>query len=566
MKNYRYTLLFALIILATACEDFLDRDPLDEISTDSYWKTASDLENYVVQFYQELPSHNDVGAGMPLEDEGSDNLIQAVTNEVMNGERGITTGDWTDEWKNIRGINLFFDNFRNVEDDLSSYQQYLGEAHFFRAWFYFQLVEKYGDVPWYSSALSTDSEELMNPRDPRTLVIDSILVDLDKAVDLLNTINSAGNSTITKEAALALKSRIALYEGAWQKYHAGTEFATSGADPDKYFQECVGAAEELMNGSSYTKGLYDDYYELFGLDNMSAVDEVLLYRVANEEESLGSNVQYYTTNATDAMSITWWLVSSYLDKDGIPYDYQEVASGNQGNDFLVKIAEDCDPRLKATVWIPGDLRVASTAAYFDKPFINQGGEFLCGTGFQVKKFSNPYSDAAGRDWGGYSETGYIIFRYAEVLLNYAEAKYELDGTVAYDQLNLLRKRAGMPDFTVNPQSSDPNLLDYGYTISDELYEIRRERRVELALEGKREDDYRRWAAHALFYQKRPLGYPFDPSEFPDYDPPVNGNNLIDYFLSQLPNGYQFRPEQDYLDDIPQDELTLNPNLAQNPGW
>ena len=106
------------------------------------------------------------------------------------------------------------------------------------------------------------------------------------------------------------------------------------------------------------------------------------------------------------------------------------------------------------------------------------------------------------------ETAYIYFRYGEVLLNYAEAKCELDNSVAYTQLNLLRARAGMPDFTVNPQSSDLNPADYGYSISDELYEIRRERRVELAFEGLRNEDYRRWAAHSLFKGKRPKGYPF----------------------------------------------------------
>src|SRR5690606_28103082 len=118
-----------------------------------------------------------------------------------------------------------------------------------------------------------------------------------------------------------------------------------------------------------------------------------------------------------------------------------------------------------------------------------------------------------------SETGYILFRYGEVLLNYAEASYELNGTIQYDALNLLRHRAGMPDFTVINQMADPNREDYGYPIADALYEIRRERRVELALEGYRADDYKRWAAHALFQGKRPLGYPFQPADFPGLPTP-----------------------------------------------
>ena len=124
----------------------------------------------------------------------------------------------------------------------------------------------------------------------------------------------------------------------------------------------------------------------------------------------------------------------------------------------------------------------------------------------------------------------------------------------------------MPDFSVNAQSSDPNFVDYGYSISDELYEIRRERQVEMALEGQRVDDYKRWAAHSLFQGKRPKGYPFNSEEFPNYNPPLDENGLIDYLSAQLPNGYQFRENQDYLSPIPADEITLNPNLDQNPNW
>ena len=269
---------------------------------------------------------------------------------------------------------------------------------------------------------------------------------------------------------------------------------------------------------------------------------------------------------TAEMGVTWSLVTSYLGKDGKPYDYLMLAAAKKGNDFLTKIANECDPRLKATIWIPGDLRADRFNSYFDKPWIDKSSIQLCPTGFQIKKTSNAYSPVAGGVWAEQSNTGYIIFRFGEILLNYAEAKFELDGTVAYDALNLLRKRAGMPDFEINSQTNDPNYFDYGYSIPDGLYEIRRERRVELALEGKRQEDLMRWAAHNLFKDKRPLGYPFNPNEFPSYNPPLDENGLIDYMKNSLPNGYQFRENRDYLTSIPQDELTLNPNLIQNPGW
>lgn len=570
MKTLPYISFFLVLMICYSCKDYLDRPPLDAISTDDYWKTPSDLEKYVQKFYNNLPRH---GIGMPLEDANSDNMIRLTPDEVMNGVRPPTPGTWVSEWQTIRSINIFLDNYHQVQGDLETYRHFVGEAYFFKAWFYFQLLKRYGDLPWYTHTLLPGSEDLYRPRDPRTVVADSILGHLDKAVTLLNPRSVAGNTKINKEAALAFKSRVALYEGTWQKYHANTPFGTPGAQPEKYFRACVEAAEALINGS-YTRGIYStgnperDYYTLFGLDNMSSVNEVLLYRIASTSESLGSGVQFYTTASTASMGVTWWLVSSYLGKDGLPIDYSALASEQKGNAFLASLPALSDPRLHATVWCPGDLRVASTQEKFNKPWIDRGGNELCPTGFQVKKCSNPNSSAAGITDGSNnnSQTGYILFRYAEVLLNYAEAQYELNGTVNYEVLNLLRKRVGMPDFQVIPQSQDPHRIDYGYPISDALYEIRRERRVELALEGHRANDYKRWAAHALFQGKRPLGYPLDSAEFPTLRLPLTGDGYIDYFQTHLPNGYSFRGGQDYLDPIPLDEITLNPNLTQNPGW
>lgn len=570
MKKFNL-LLIACVALGFSCDNFLERPPLDAISTDNYWNSASDLEKYVLQYYPLLPQH---GYGMPSEDADSDNLIRLTPNQVMNGVRGIVAGNWIGQWSNIRSINLFFDNYGNVDDGFETYRHFLGEAYFFKAWFYFDLLKQYGNLPWYTHALEPGSPELLNPRDSRTLVADSILAQLDKAIAHLNPRSSAGNFRLNKEAALAFKTRVALYEGTWQKYHAGTPFGTADSDPNKYFRQCLEAAEELMDGD-YVAGIYntgnpeDDYYTLFGMDNMSSVDEVLLYRVSNSSESMGSGVQFYTTASTYGMGVTWSLVSSYLGKDGAPLDYLAIANEHKGNAFLNELKAQVDNRLHASIWFPGDLRVAATSELFDKPWINRGGNELCPTGFQVKKCANPYSSAAGLTDGGNnnSETGYIIFRYGEVLLNYAEASYELDETIQYDALNLLRRRVGMPDFTIVNQFMDPNHVDYGYSVDDALYEIRRERRVELALEGFRKDDYMRWAAHALFQGKRPLGYPFNPLDFPGFPAlKVNEDGLVDYFRDQLPDGFGFRENQDYLSPIPQDELTNNPNLVQNPEW
>lgn len=569
MKNYIKVLAVILIAGLSACEEFIDLQPRDRISMNDYWKKSADLENYVLQFYPVFYPYTQMVAETAVD---SDNMVHGNPSAILNGERARRTGNWAGEWQKIRNVNIFFKNYQQCEDDFESYKHFVGEAHFFRAWFYFDMLKMYGDLPWYSEVLDLDSDEQLNrPRDPRTLVADSILMDLDKAIEFLNTRSATGNTRISKEAALAFKTRVALFEGTWQKYHANTPFGTQGANPNRYFQQAVDAAEELMSGS-YTVGIYnegnpdEDYYNLFGFDNMSNIDEVILYRAFNAADGARTSTQGYITYNANQKGVTWDLVSSYLGRDGRPYNYLGVAQNVKGNDFLTKIAEDCDPRLKSTIWIPGDLMAAVVNLYFTKPTINEGSLQLCPTGFQVKKTANPLSKAAGQSWEVPSETGLIILRYGEVLLNYAEAKFELEGVVAYEQLNLLRERVGMPAFTVHSRSTLFERDDYGYEVPDALYEIRRERRVELALEGQRKDDYRRWAAHKLFAGERPKGYPFNPAEFPGFSPTLDENGLIDYYANSLPNGYKFRDNVDYLYSIPQDEIILNPNLTQNPGW
>src|SRR5690606_22915434 len=202
--------------------------------------------------YPGLPSHGTYAGGFGYSISDSDDGMEANPNAVMTGERGTVGGRWTTDWTKIRSVNIFFDNYEKCEDDFELYRHYVGEAHFFRAWFYFELVKKYGDVPWYSSALTPDlSDALLIPRTPRNQVVDSILADLDKAFAYLDNRATIGNSMLNKETALAFKSRVALFEGTWQKYHANTAFGTAGADPNKYFQACIAASQELLNGSQY---------------------------------------------------------------------------------------------------------------------------------------------------------------------------------------------------------------------------------------------------------------------------------------------------------------------------
>lgn len=582
MNKYIIFLLFSALMVS--CADYLDRPPLTQIGNDSYWKSASDLENYTLQYYPSFPAFGTVGSYFGLigwdGSRGADTQITGTASTTMNGSRSPVTsgGNWT--WTNIRSVNVFFANYRKCTAPFDSYKHFVGEAHFFKAWFYFEKVRAYGDVPWFSSPLETNSEELYKARDSRIVVVDSILWNIDKAIEYLNPLQSAsgGNNRLSKETALLFKSRVALYEGSWQKYHKGTDFGTPNSDPNKYFRIAVQAAEELMK-PQYKTGIYsndlpaEDWCKMFSLTNQSGNNEVLLWKRYDMGLAMGHSFQIYVSDRTAGMAVTLEQVQHYLKKDGEPCDYPLLAQNFKGGNFLSKIAEDCDPRLAQLIWIPGMVMWDNSFGYgvFTKPFLDKSGEYLNHTGFQLKKGNDPKDPWAGSgvSWNTSSVTGSVIFRYAEVLLNYAEAKYELGETVDYDKsINLLRKRSGMPNFKVLSDLNRSLYADYGYTISDELHEIRRERTVELGCEGFRYDDIMRWAAQSLLKGKRPKGYPFDASEWVGVtiNYRVDENGFLDPFYGQLPNGYGFKAERDYLECIPLNEITLNPNLKQNPGW
>ena len=579
-------LFIGVISLLVSCSNFLDKEPLDQISTDQYWKNAHDLENYTLQYYPNFPTAKNISSGytgaMGWDAfRGSDHQIIQTPATQLNGTRTIVQSGGSWSWTAIRSVNIFFENYKKVIETPANIQHFIGEAYFFKAWFYFELVRQYGDVPWYSKSLQMDSPELYNPRTPRTQVVDSILWNLDKAVENLKFLKDAdgGNNRLSKEAALIFKSRVALFEGSWQKYHAGTPFGTQGADPAKYFQVAVQAVTELMTAGKYKVGIYTtgnptvDYNKIFSSTNLSANTEVVLWAKFDKTlTTLSHNFQQYVTSNTSQVSLTLELIKNYLGKDGNPYDYTTLSSATKGTAFLSKIATDCDPRLAQVIWTPGQVMWDNSGGrvLFTKPYLDKSGEVKNHTGFQLRKGADPTDPTAGGAQGFSTacETGSVIFRYAEALLNLAEAQSELGIAVNYaTTLNLLRKRAGMPDFKVQSDPGRTGYAAFGYTISDELYEIRRERAVELSCEGFRFDDWRRWRAHNLFKAKRPLGFPYLKSEYAvSLVVNTDANTFVDAYQKILVNGYQFNEARDYLDCIPTNEITLNKGLTQNPGW
>ena len=247
--THKGLLVLPLTLVALfSCDDFLDREPLDEVSQATFWRTPEQLDDYIVGKYEWLPgSLTDWGMGYYIDDQNSDNMVIGLNHPTwMNGENNTTPtsgGEW--KWGPIREINMFFDNYVLCESPFSEYGHTYGEACFLKALKYHELVRKFGDVPWYSSVISdTDEEALNKARDPRSLVVDSIMNLMDQAVDHLKLRADVGVNRLNKETALILKSRIALFEATWAKYHAGTKSA-SDVDADNLFRKAIEAYDQF---------------------------------------------------------------------------------------------------------------------------------------------------------------------------------------------------------------------------------------------------------------------------------------------------------------------------------
>ena len=573
MKNsIIYISFITLSIIFSSCNDFLDRSPLDEVGSVDYFKSTDDLETYMNQFYtdESFPVSDAYGR-----DFDSDNAVAADVNTWLDGANTLDGASAID-FTRVRAVNYFFDNYNAVEENasLEDYQQYLGEAYFFRGLIYFELLQKYGDIQWFSTEIGTEDEELYNARDPRNTVADNIIADLDLAATYLQDNKTDGASRINKWMALLLQSRVALFEGSWEKYHDGTVFGVDDPDPDKYFEKAVEATEEIINSGIYdiysTGDPTSDFANLFTQLEYSTNDEVMFWKEYNNDLGKGDVVFRRQVNYEQQYpyehSVTKELADSYLCNDGLPIS---VSSLFQGHTTLMEEKENRDPRFYQTIATPDAVWLVSedgTIQYWNDLIykkMNTSVQYYSPCGYVLRKGYNPDESTHLEQ---YEETPGIIYRYAEVLLNYAEAKAEL-GTITQSDIDMsikaLRDRVGMPNLNISGITVDP---DWDFPdLSPLINEIRRERRVELASEGLRAMDIIRWAAaDELIVSKRPTGFLAAQIEVNSY--PVDDEGFLDPYQNKIPDGYGFDLNRDYLKPIPQTQIELNPNLTQNPGW
>lgn len=575
--------LFVGSILTVSCNDsFLDRYPIAEISPENSFKTADDLRLYINGFYEQLPSIRSIIDA----DLNTDNVLySSIPEEQRSHERILPSetgsGGW--DWEDLREINLFFDNYQRCTDEAGR-DKYEGVARFFRAWFYFDKVKRFGDVPWYETVIQTDDTDLLyKARDSREFVVSKIIQDLEIAVDKLG--DERASDQVTRWTALALLSRVCLYEGTFRKYH--TELGIQGSDT--LLQKAYEAAGRVMDESGYT--LYStgnpdtDYRDLFA--STLKEDEVILGRRYSLTLNQMHNVNYYLTSRTQRdIGLTKDLVDSYLQLNGMPFTSK---TGYATMGFYDEM-QSRDRRLAQTIRSLGYQRIGGTATLLPDFAATM-------TGYQLCKFLS--DETQDGDGASYQDVAFI--RYAEVLLNYAEAKAEL-GIITQDDIDrtirLIRSRVSMPnlDMTSANQSPDAVLAALYPNVSGScqgiILEIRRERRIELVMEGFRWDDLVRWKAgkllepHFIGMYFPSLGeFDLDGDGAPDLmlytgtAPSTTAAQSVEIggvlqltegdhgnLIGFKDNTKQFDESRDYLYPLPTGDLLLNENLVQNPNW
>lgn len=599
MKKNIYIAFIVLIGSLTACKKGdLDRFPQTQIAPELFFNSEEDLALYVNGLLSQ-PDRNSY-----LNDQSSDNVATTAAVEVKNimggkaNAQNITTG-WS--WGRLRNINYFLENYNKAKVSAEIKNHYAGLARYYRAEFYLDKVKRFSDVPWYSKTLNPDDEQLLfKGRDPRVLVIDSIMADLDFAYK--NTREKVPSGTPGKWSVATLYARAALYEGTYRKYHDELNLKSTA---NTFLETAARVAGDIIASNKFSiynlKKPEQDYATLFNSQDLSSNPEIILVNAFDMSKNRSQNVNgvvfgnYEQAPAKD-------LIQAYLMKDGSRF----TDLPNYDKTGFVKEFENRDPRLAQTIAYPGWVRnTASTPSIYIQE-LNKNF-----TGYhQLKGFVNSNDNAI------LNGVDFPVYRYAEALLIYAEALAELGRITQSDldrSLNLLRQRAGLPNLNLAAANANPDpimSLQFPNINSNKglIMEIRRERRVEFAFENSRYDDLMRWSA-GKFLAKSPEGIYFP--GLGKYD--MTGDGIEDIILIDqgmtipaeeqkqlnslgekliyyrtgsigsdatvyLKNGNaggsivtesvmrNFEEPKYYYRPVPQQQVLLNPNLKQIFGW
>lgn len=552
MKKYISALLIGASMAGlTSCHDYLNEQPESSLTPEKFFSTADQLGAYTINLYGNFPVHDQYtwSLGTFIIDNNTDDMVgMSPSTQWTPGLWKTPTGSgWSFTF--IRNCNYFLDQALpkyeagTISGNSNEVKQYLGEGYFLRAYAYWNQYSSYGDFPIVKTALPDEEDVLMEAsvRQPRNKVARFILEDLDKAIELLPENAAGGKQRINKACAQLLRSRVALFEGTWLKYHKGTALVPGGpgwpgkaADLGSDFNidteisfflteamksakavgdKVVGSLAEntgTADGYSNATTCINPYYGMFTEQSLEGFDEVLMYKTYVNTSDMNITTNIYMQFQRNGGNTGWTrgLVNSFLMQNGLPiYAAGSGYDEDWENQGVSATLQNRDSRIQ--IFTKGDNSVTAfnndgtTEKWAMGWLVNSSSEMRCVTGYGVKKGMIYTPNPGAHDHG---VQGSIVFRATEAMLNYMEACVELNNSVdgtAQTYWQALRKRAKVDqDFNKTIAATDMNkealgdfgAYSHGSLVSTLVYNVRRERRNELMAEGHRMDDLRRWAA------------------------------------------------------------------------
>lgn len=578
-------LLLATAVSFSSCDDFLTRDPQDTVTdVPSFWNNEENLRTSFLDYYTYFfPGYRstweraDNFAETNVADWTDDNA-QEVATLFTKVAPTSDASNWN--FKKVRNMNLLLSRIQSSTLGEEAKNHWSGVARLFRAMEYAKLVQKFGDVPYYDAVVgSTDNEQLYRARDPRTTVMDKVNEDLAFACANIRVNDGTKGLTVNRAVAQGFASRIMLFEGTWQKYHANNT-----AKAAEYLKAAKDYAAALMQTNAYS--IAPSYKSLTTSEDLAGNPEIIMYRSYVENVVMHSLMSFQNTEM-EMSSPSRSFIDAFLTKNGLPI-HQAGNTDYKGKEYAKEI-QNRDPRLADNIDEESGLRLNGVAAVY------------AASGYYANRYVN--KDLINKP-GGMSNTNTTdapVMKLNEVMLNYIEAAAELADLGQYTltqadfdkTINAIRDRQStqMPHVTLAGNALKVNGVeindpDRDATVTPIIWEIRRERRVELAYEGLRFNDLRRWGkleyADMVKNKKLNMGAWINKADYPENAEALakitlcdeNGNIVTgnEGYIMPITEVAKMRvmADKDYLYPIPVDQITMYEThgfkLTQNPGW
>ncbi len=573
--NMKLNRLIAIALFATAfasCEKFLDQPPVDQFTNDNYWSSETNVEKFTNRFYDLFIGYGTEGNSVFYFPTLNDNQASGSFRDWNYKQVPASVGTWNDCYTNIRRANLLIEKIPTISamSDAAK-NNWLGVARLIRAWQHYELVRSFGDVIWVDKVLDVTSDDkeayLYGPRQDRDEVMDKVLEDLNFAVANI-TMNASSHVLINAAVAQAIKSEICLYEGTFCKYRvaADGQKAPDVTRANKFLTEAKAAANAIMGNSMYQ--LNKSYQANYNSIDLKDNKEMILYK-HYEMGVLSHSMIAYTSSSTKQNGLSKAAFDSYLFTDGKPLATTSMDKTDHPT------LDPATGRLKLDAILA--VRDSRLAASIDNVLMYDGNDFArfgvgmattSSTGYGVSKFDNGTIATNYRQNTQSNYTDAPVIWLAVIYLNYAEACAELGACTQADldiSINKLRDRAGMPHLTTIPEADPANNMG----VSDLIWEIRRERRVELMF-----DNNDRYWSLIRWHQLDKL----DTQQYPDQlrgayvkdDPKVTAKTDAEGYIVNTHDLVRIYDKKHYLVPIPSDQISLyeaaGKTLTQNPGW